>query len=192
VDRDVAQWHALLHLAAAQHNPQALDELGDISDDDSALARRYYLQAAELGWEPAKGKLALHYRQAGEMVLGIRWGAQVERGEFMLHLHNLSKLPNRYFTNLALKKQFDAMCYNLGWGLYWYQYGPDFGKGYDDSVQAFGETCLDYYCSCVELQQKSIFTFLLCWNRALGVKDVGVLIGKMVWEEREEHLVKKF
>jgi hypothetical protein len=187
VDRNVAQWHALLYLAAAQNNPQAFDELGDISEE-SPLG--YYRQAAELGWDPAKGKLAMRYRQAGEMALGIRWGAQVEGGGFMSQLNDVN---NGHFTKLPLKKkQYDTICYNLGWGLFWYQYGGDFGRGYDDSVRAFGETCLDYYCSCVELQQKSIFTFLLFWNQSVGVKDLGVMIGKMVWEEREENLVKNF
>jgi hypothetical protein len=55
---------------------------------------------------------------------------------------------------------------------------------------AFPDLCLDYYCFCVELQQKSIFTFLLCWNQTVGVKDVGVLIGKMVWAGREDNLLK--
>ena len=63
----------------------------------------------------------------------------------------------------------------------------------DGLDQGFGHRCLDYYCSCVELQQKSIFTFLLHWNRTTGgVKGPGQLIAQMVWEGREENLVKTF
>jgi hypothetical protein len=32
----------------------------------------------------------------------------------------------------------------------------------------------------------------LCWNQTVGIKDVGVLIGKMVWEEREDNIWEKF
>jgi hypothetical protein len=87
----------------------------------------------------------------------------------------------------------NQLFYALGWGLYWYQYDEMRRlKDQHDQDKAFGNRCLDYYCSCVELQQKSIFAFLLCWNRNVGVKDVGVMIGKMVWEGREENLVKMF
>jgi hypothetical protein len=61
-----------------------------------------------------------------------------------------------------------------------------------DEIQDFGDRCLDYYCSCVELQQKSIFTFLLCWNRATGVKGPGQMIAEMVWEGREDNFLKPF
>jgi hypothetical protein len=43
------------------------------------------------------------------------------------------------------------------------------------------------------MQQNSIFTFLLFWNRSTGaVKGPGQIIGNMVWEQREENLVKSF
>jgi hypothetical protein len=57
--------------------------------------------------------------------------------------------------------------------------------------KAFGNRCLNYYCLCVALQQKSIFTFLLCWNQTTGgVKGPGQMIAQMVWELREDNLVK--
>jgi hypothetical protein len=56
----------------------------------------------------------------------------------------------------------------------------------------FGNQCIDYYCSCVELQQKSIFTFLWFWNRTTGVKGPGQMIAQMVWQQREDNLVKMF
>jgi hypothetical protein len=79
----------------------------------------------------------------------------------------------------------------LGWGLYWYEY-ESVSCDVRETVKGFYEQCLDYYCSCVELQQKSVVEFLLCWNQIVGVKDVGVLIGKMVWAGREDNLVKMF
>jgi hypothetical protein len=87
---------------------------------------------------------------------------------------------------------FNQVCYSLGWGLFWYQYGSEDWSKQGDEDQVFGCRCLDFYCSCVELQQKSILTFLLSWNRIGGMKDVGVLIGKMAWEVREDNLVMEF
>jgi hypothetical protein len=75
---------------------------------------------------------------------------------------------------------FNQLCYSIGWGLYWYQ------------DTRWANRWLDYYCSCVELQQKSIFSFLLFWNRTTGVKGPGQMIAQMVWETREENLVKTF
>jgi hypothetical protein len=87
---------------------------------------------------------------------------------------------------------FNQLCYALGWGLYWYQYRSTEWNERSDEEKAFGSHCLDYYCSCVELQQKSIFTFLLCWNQTTGVKGPGQIIGQMVWEEREDNLLIPF
>jgi hypothetical protein len=95
-------------------------------------------------------------------------------------------------TTEKLGCDFNQLCYSLGWGLYWYQYEAWSWKHQSDEQKVFGNRCLDFYCSCVELQQKSIFTFLLFWNRTIGVKPPGQLIAQMVWEEREDNLVKAF
>jgi hypothetical protein len=80
----------------------------------------------------------------------------------------------------------------MGWGLYWHRYGTKSWHILSKEIKAFEEQCLDYYCSCVELQRKSIFTFLWCWNRTTGVKGPGQMIAQKVWEEREDNLVKLF
>jgi hypothetical protein len=87
---------------------------------------------------------------------------------------------------------FDQLCYTLGWGLYWYLYDSDPWRRRKDEVERFSNRCLDYYCSCVELQQKSIFTLLWCWNQTTGVKGPGQIIAPMVWEQREDNLVVPF
>jgi len=57
----------------------------------------------------------------------------------------------------------------------------------------FAEKCMDYYCEMMDLQQQSIFSFLLSWNCVTGgMKDVGKLIAKMVWDFRYENAIKKF
>jgi hypothetical protein len=88
----------------------------------------------------------------------------------------------------------NQLCYLLGWGLYWYVYDSmlwDDECNSDAGFQTFGDCCLDFYCTTMELQRESIFTFLLFWNRTVGVKDVGTLIGKMVWEEDQSVWVKR-
>jgi hypothetical protein len=102
------------------------------------------------------------------------------------------RLSQESGTTEDLDCDFNQFCYSLGWGLYWYQYENERWNQESDEDQAFGNRCLDYYCSCVELQQKSIFTFLLCWNRTVGVYDADCLIAQMVWEAREDNLVKTF
>jgi hypothetical protein len=97
----------------------------------------------------------------------------------------------RVYGKKELESDSNRLLYDLGWGLYWYEYGSEYCTIQNDTNKVFANRCIDYYCSCVELQQKSIFTFLWFWNQTLGgVKDVGVMMAKMVWEGREENLVK--
>jgi hypothetical protein len=92
-----------------------------------------------------------------------------------------------------LECNFNELCFSLGWGLYWYEYDGSYWKweGTNDEDKTFGNDCLDFYCATMELQRESIFTFLLFWNQTVGVKDMGVLIGKMVWEEDRSVWVKR-
>jgi hypothetical protein len=82
--------------------------------------------------------------------------------------------------------------YTLGWGLYWYQFGTAEWNKRTNEEKALSNFCLDYYCSCVEQQQKSIFTLLSCWNRSTGIKGPGQMIAQMVWEDKENNLVDIF
>jgi hypothetical protein len=104
-----------------------------------------------------------------------------------------------------LECDFDQLCYTLGWAMYWYdvrnaawikhlnrcnaEWTAEF-KECEDVLKAFANRCVKYYRACVEMQQKSIFTFLWCWNRTTGVKPPGQMIAKMVWEQRADNLVK--
>jgi hypothetical protein len=43
------------------------------------------------------------------------------------------------------------------------------------------------------LDENQSFTVLLCWNRTTGgIKGPGPMIAQMVWEGREDNLVKTF
>jgi hypothetical protein len=161
-----------------------------LDDGDTEKALAYYLAAAELGWGAVIAALVRMLVEGEGCEKDLRqaviWSAQgtddYAVGMFWGILGDAVQAENEG----RLDCDFDQLCYSIGWGLYWYLYNE---SAYHDD--RFLNLCLDYYCSCVELQQKSMFTFLWCWNRTVGVKDIGRIIGKMVWEGREDNLVKR-
>jgi hypothetical protein len=181
-----------LEKAANQNNPQAMDWLGvwfRYEGNDKEKAVSYHRAAARLGWERAMISFARMLRDGEGYAKDLRqeviWGAKSSSYEFGVILQGV---------RLEVQKKGDCnqLCYSLGWGLFWYKYEMGRWKYQSDRNQVFGSRCLVYYCSCVELQQKSIFTFLLCWNRVTGVKGPGQIIAQMVWEQREDNLVVSF
>jgi hypothetical protein len=84
------------------------------------------------------------------------------------------------------------LCYTVGWGLYWHMDGNAEWMNVVEELEVFGHQCLRYYCSAVEVQQKSIFTFLMAWNQLTKVKEIGVMIAKIVWVGRDESLINQF
>jgi hypothetical protein len=188
-----------LEKAANQNNPWAMRWLGDWFrwyGGGKEKAVLYYRTASALGWKRSMDSLADMLRDGEGCAKDLRqaaiWGAKGDSRWFW----NLLADPKIALESIAtedLDCDFDQLCYTFGWGLFWYQYGSKDWNEQEDEDQAFGSRCLDYYCSSVELQQKSIFTFLLCWNRTTGgVKGPGQMIAQMVWEGREANLVKQF
>jgi TPR repeat protein len=203
VEKNLKVYFYWLKQAANQNNPQAMDWLGnwlrsdewlrDESDRERALS--YYRAAAELGWKDSMRSLGIML-QCGEgcakdLGQAAMWSA---RGRSWIVFVEILKKSGRPAVITKMKGcDFDRLCYSLGWGVYWYLYQiPYWKNAISDENKDVCERYLDYYCSCVELQQKSIFTFLMCWNQTTGVKDIGSIIGKMVWEQREDNLVKSF
>jgi hypothetical protein len=193
VEKDTKVHLDWLETAAKQNNPLGLEKLGwwfqHGAGNDFGQAHGYWMCAAELGSRNSMVFLA-DQLQRGEgcekdLRQAIIWGAK--GGALHLVFKHLG-VANRMFEEQTeqltnnLDLPFDHLCFTLGWGLYWYLY--DTKEWMHTGRKAFGEQCLDYYCSCIELQRKSIFTFLWLWNRMTGgVKDVGMMIGKMAWEE---------
>jgi hypothetical protein len=163
---------------------------------DEGKAVSYYLAGAELGWKISMDSLAEMLGNGDGCAKDLRqsafWSVKGGCGVFWNLLERVrGALDDR--TTEDLDFDFNQLCYSLGWGLYWYQYEMGRWKYRFDEQKVFANRCLDFYCSCVELQQKSIFTFLLCWNRTTGgVKGPGQMIAQMVWEAKEENLVKIF
>jgi hypothetical protein len=199
VEEDKKVYAEWLEKAANQNNPMAMECLGywfryegEIDEEKAVL---YIGAAAELGWKNSMHYLADMLRKGeGGWVKDLRqaviWGAKGPEycDVFLLVLAEAERALEEDATQ-DLDCDFDQLCYSLGWGMFWYQKGRF--PNHEDQV--FGNRCLDYYCYCVELQRKSIFTFLLCWNRTTGgVKGPGQMIAQMVWEGREENLVREF
>jgi TPR repeat protein len=187
VDLDEQLFSEWLEKAANQNNPKAAQYLGEQyewSHEGAEKAVAFYRVAAELGWErsmlPLARLLAMGVGCERDWREAVRWAARGEAPYFWELLGEAKQRGEEKDGN-----ELNQWCYALGWGLYWYV-----GDVGEDESDQFTNRCLDYYCACVELQQKSIFTFLWCWNQTVGVKDVGVMIGKMVWEGREDNLVK--
>jgi TPR repeat protein len=200
VEKDLKAYVEWLEKAVNQNNPEAMQWLGDWyrgeeRGNNKKKAVSYFRAAAELGWKDSMYWLAEMLRNGEGCTKDLRqaviWSAKGDSRVFW----NLLEDARRAFENGAkedLDCDFNQFCYSLGWGLYWYQYGSNKWREQNDEDKTFVKRCLDYYCSCVELQQKSIFTFLLCWNRTTGVKGPGQMIAQMVWEAREENMVKTF
>jgi hypothetical protein len=199
VGKDEKVYLEWLEKVANQNNPWAMDWLGDWFREegvDKEKAVSYYRAAAELGWKRSMGWLAYMSRIGEGCAKDLRqvviWRA---KGDSLLFWEILrtARVSHEKGTTERMTCDLDQLCYTLGWGLYWYLYGRDEWNRQIVEAKAFGNHCLDFYCSCVELQQKSIFTFLLCWNQTTGgVKGPGQMIAQMVWEQREDNLVTPF
>jgi hypothetical protein len=201
VGKDEKVFVEWLEKAANQNNPRAMEWLGnwfreETRGDVKERALSYYRAAAELGWKKSMNSLAGMLKDGVGCVKDLRqaviWGAKVDYYVFWDLLADAKRaLESRATENLDC--DFNQLCFSLGCGLYWYQYGTWDWNDISDEDQAFGERCLDLYCPCIELQQKSIFTFLLCWNQTTGgIKGPGQIVGKMVWDGREDNLLKGF
>jgi hypothetical protein len=199
VEKDEKVHVEWLEKAAKQNNPWVMKQLGDWFRDeggDKQKAVSYYRTALDLG----SGSKESMYFLADMLRKGVGckkdlrqavvWSA---KGDSMLFWELLEEARGVFESGATENSDcnFDQLCFSLGWGLFWYAY--EFHNFYFKQHKKFCVRSMDFYCSCIELQQKSLFTFLLCWNRATGgVKDVGATIGQMVWDGRGDNLVKKF
>jgi TPR repeat protein len=195
VEKDKKVYVEWLENAVAQNNPQAMELLGDLCGlerDDKEKAVSLFRAGAQLGWKGSMRGLADMLRKGEGCAKDLRraamWSAKGELNLFWDLLADAKRALQSGKTE-DLDCGFNQLCYSLGWGMYWYQ--CEIWNKQTDENKAFGSRCLDFYCSCIELQQESIFMFLLCWNRTTGVKKgPGQSIAKRVWEGRGDILVK--
>ena len=195
VEQDEKLYMEWLEKAANQNNPMAMNWLGHWfrrEGGDKEKAVSYFRASADLGWKESIYSLEGMLKDGSEKELrqALIWLAKVESHIFSEVLRDVMLA---FESGSIAEDFFHQRCYLLGWGLYWYKYGAKNWKFNPVEEKAFAKYCLNFYCSCVELQQKSILTFLLCWKQTTGgMKDVSVMIGKMVWEGRADALLLKF
>jgi hypothetical protein len=201
VEKDKKVCLEWMEKAAGQNNPWAMWSLGrwfrNEGDENDKKAVSYFRTAAEMGWKFTMRSLAKMLRDGEGCVKDLRqaviWSAKGDYASKFWEILKTAQVSLEEGTTERIICDFDQLCYTLGWGLYWYLYdSKEWNRRDDEKEKAFGNHCLDYYCSCVELQQKSIFTFLLFWNRTTGIKGPGQMIGQRVWEEMEDNLEKTF
>jgi hypothetical protein len=193
VEKDEKAYLEWQEKAVNQNNPLAMCALAtrfwkeeERSDKEKVFS--YHRAAADLGW-----KLSMHFLTLigceRDLRQSVIWLSEVSSEDFWNVAEGVRKVVESDQTGNLDGNFKDQICYTLGWGLYWYQFGTAEWNNRTNEQKAFGNRCLDYYCSCVELQQKSIFTFLLCWNRTTGIKGPGQMIAQMVWEDKENNLL---
>jgi hypothetical protein len=194
VEKDEKVYVEWLEKAVSQNNPIAMELLGHWLESKKDYEREIscYLSAVELGWVSSVPRLVkMLFEGIGcekDMRQAAIWGARVNAGEMWQILYS-ALFDFMEGKTECLGCNLDQLCYSLGYGLFWF---IEWSMEVEKESRDFGDGCRDYYCSCLELQQESIFTFLLCWNRTVGVKGPGKIIGKMVWEGRENNLIKVF
>lgn len=89
----------------------------------------------------------------------------------------------------------NRMTMEFGKALYWNMYDEkEFQKSTSLTVdnKSFGLQCLNFYIDTIEAHQKVIYTFLWCWKHVFLGKDVGLIIAKMLWDQRYKHFDKSF
>jgi len=199
VQVDNEAYIGLLEKSAIQNNPMAMHLLGDwyrnkLEGNCYKKAISYYKSAAELWWEDSmiEASSLLYTGLVGEidLIQSVRWSSITGCG----FAETLSDAVISWWdkTILCPECDFALLAVELGKGLYWYQYETEEWSEYGDFEKDFADKCLEFYCSAIESQQRSIFLFLHFWNQTIGVKDVGQLIGKLVWNQRYEHLTIEF
>jgi hypothetical protein len=198
VEEDQKVYVEWLEKGVNQNNPEAMYFLGDWfrheGGDDKEKAVSYFRGASELGWQNPMGQLSEMLRDGEGCEKDLRQAVILSaKGDSWVFWDMLEEGALESGATEDLDCDFNEFCHAFGWGLYWYLYDSEEWNEKSDEIEDVGERCLDYYCSCLELQQKSIFTFLLFWNRTTGrVREPGRIIAQMVWEGREENLVIEF
>jgi hypothetical protein len=196
VEEDGKAFEEWLEKAEKQNNPRALQFLGEVIENggkDMKKALSYYLVSAQTGWKSSMDSLGNMFKNgygcAKDLRQAVIWSV---KGHIELFLETLEGAMQAVEEGTAagLDCDFDQLCYTLGWGLYWYVFDSENWDRCSDEQKVFGDNCLNFYCSCVELQQKSIFQFLHFWNRTTGVKGPGQIIGKLVREVGKDNLLK--
>jgi 2,3-diketo-5-methylthio-1-phosphopentane phosphatase len=176
--------------SAKQNNPHALHLLGHYGamKREQEKELEYHRAAAELGWQYSMEILARILQERGDWHESVLFAAPISHHAFFdlldhaFHQEETEGAKERTCTLNQLR-------YALGYGGFWYLFENDklFWLS-NEQAKSDCSRCIDYYCGIVESHQKAVRTFLCCWNQLGGGKDVGLIIARMAWEDREAFL----
>jgi hypothetical protein len=194
--KDNKRYTELLECAAGQkhRNPEALRLLGEwlwlVGPEDKEPIERYFVASAELGWRESCCRIA-ELVESSDFRKTVVWTAQEPASFWFADLVQVVREAVENGTTEKLDGDCSQICFAIGQGLFWYQKGATKWESESPEAHAFGERCLHYFCESIELQQESIFAFLVCWNRTMvGLKDLGVIIAKMIWGTRRDQILQ--
>jgi hypothetical protein len=192
--KDADLFLRLLKKSGKQNNPKAYHLMGEhyFERGDRVVAEKCFYVAAKLGWRKSAAKIVEYPKS--DLVRVAKFAAPLTHAKLSfwdaltLALSAVSRQKSGVYEKD--EKLSHKIALAIGEGLFWYKYGGEEWAQQDSRTQSYGERCLEYYITVIELQQKSIFLFLDFWNQTMKVKDVGQIIAKMVWEDRYEFMAK--
>lgn len=189
---DIVDHHInVIKNAAEENNPEAcLAYANYLGFKRSKRALEYAIKSYNLGNKYAIRLITTMLAVTGPDYLSkaIFYTSKYENTIFTAMLHHIFSKKNLMDPNCT------SLPLQIGRTMYWQFYqSKQLNYLTRGEIIEFGEKCMDYYCEMMDLQQQSIFSFLLSWNYVTGgMKDVGKLIAKMVWDVRYENAIKKF
>jgi hypothetical protein len=195
---DTARYVELLERAAKEGNSEALFWLADFYFDEHrnySKAMHYHRLGAASGCRWSMRMLAEMYRDGQGVAIDLKqavfWSG---KGDGYLFWELQVQCQEMWEHNRVEEAgcDFDQLLYKIGQALYWRQYETDCWERQSIKIASFGERCLSLFCGCVDLQQQALWMFLMSWNQTVGVKEMGVMIAKLVWQGREDNLIKDF
>jgi hypothetical protein len=178
-----------LEKAANQNNTRAMAALAYFYEQkgDFNLMWDFLLTAAELGNLHSMARIGSGYERGvgrpADLCEAMRWYFKGNQKRAYRIVRDILEGKMEICGNV------DQFSYCLGAGLYWHGHGMPMYNRLPLETRAVLEKMLEFYCLNVGLQQQSLLTFLMFWNRRSNVKQVGSIIAKMVWNEREENLI---
>jgi hypothetical protein len=203
----------LVQKAADLGNLCAMEQLVQevlFQSKDPKKAREMYFDLVAKGWRSAYVNLAYIFETEKDYLNCIKYSVCCNRfTEMVCHMRKGKEdvwLVSFLFDFLFIFWEaveandtnkfgcdFNFLAYELGKGMYWYDYCAGLWKIKSRQSEApFVAECEEYYVENVDLQQKSLHLFL-CFCKSTGLlKDLTQMIARMVWDERETNLILDF
>jgi len=179
--RNGALGNNMLNLAVAQNNPRAFVFKGRIAElhQNRIEGIQWYVLASRMGYITASDILVNWGRNNFNLFMSVQYSCS----NSMLSLWELVRDVHHHCCSNSSGS--DYLKFHLGKGLYWnHRFKMTTITDLTEKENLFIKECIDCYCTTIDRIQNSILLFLLFWNKNNGIKDVGKIIGQIVWNER--------